>query len=69
MEASRFTAVWDRVQKLVKPERDANTYSKRARDYWWLYERSRPELYTTIANLNRVLVMSSNSPAHRSLHS
>ena len=47
MEASRFTAVWDRVQKLVKPERDANTYSKRARDYWWLYERSRPELYTS----------------------
>ena len=57
MEASRYTAAWDRVRKLVKPERDANTYSKRAHDYWWRYERGRHELYKAIANLDRVLVI------------
>ena len=29
------------VQRLVKPERDKNRYSKSARERWWLYERSR----------------------------
>ena len=56
-EASRYTAAWERVVKLVKPERDANTYSKRAHDYWWQYERSRPELYAAIANLDQVIVV------------
>ena len=47
MEASRYTAAWDRVQKLVRPFRTQNTYSKRAHDYWWQFERSRPELCTS----------------------
>jgi hypothetical protein len=33
------------------------THSKNAREKWWLYERSRPQLYRTIADLDRVLVV------------
>ena len=44
------------VEEKVKPEREVNKYSKSAREKWWLYERSRPELYDAIAKLNRVLV-------------
>lgn len=43
------------VRERVKPERDANTYSPRARENWWLYERSRGELYSSIAGLPTVL--------------
>jgi hypothetical protein len=39
----------------VKPERDKNTFSKSAREKWWLYERARPELYGAIEGADRVL--------------
>ena len=42
------------VRELVKPERDKNKYSPRARENWWLYERARPELYCAIANMKQV---------------
>jgi hypothetical protein len=44
------------VEDKVKPEREANKYSKTAREKWWLYERNRPELYGAIAECDRVLV-------------
>ncbi|MCT7956101.1 BREX-1 system adenine-specific DNA-methyltransferase PglX [Laspinema sp. D3] len=44
------------VEEKVKPEREANKYSKSAREKWWLYERNRPELYEAISGCNRVLV-------------
>ncbi|QSV70453.1 MAG: restriction endonuclease [Aphanizomenon flos-aquae KM1D3_PB] len=44
------------IREKVKPERDKNNYSKSAREKWWLYERSRPELYSAIAKMERVLV-------------
>jgi len=43
------------VRRLVKPERDGNTYSRSARERWWLYERSRPELYDAIDRFGHVL--------------
>lgn len=46
------------VEEKVKPEREANRYSKSARERWWLYERLRGELYATVAGLDRVLVKS-----------
>jgi hypothetical protein len=49
------------VREKVKPERDRNTFSKNAREKWWLYERSRPELYSTIAGMKRVLVIALTS--------
>jgi hypothetical protein len=45
------------VKQKVKPEREAITYSKNAKERWWVYERYRPELYSTIAPLKRVLVV------------
>ncbi|MGH3769889.1 MAG: type IIL restriction-modification enzyme MmeI [Pseudonocardiaceae bacterium] len=45
------------VEQKVQPERARNTYSKTARERWWRYERSRPELYEAIADLDRVLVI------------
>ncbi|MGL4499081.1 MAG: Eco57I restriction-modification methylase domain-containing protein, partial [Planktothrix sp.] len=44
------------VEEKVKPEREANKYSKSARKKWWLYERNRQELYEAIAGCARVLV-------------
>lgn len=45
------------VEEKVKPERMRNTFSKSAREKWWQYERGRPELYRTIAGLERVLAI------------
>src|SRR5690606_31119190 len=45
------------VRRLVKPERDRNKFSKGAREKWWLFERGRPELYTSIAGLDRVVAI------------
>ena len=44
------------VEERVKPERAGKSYSRSARERWWLYERWRPELYAGIAGLQRVLV-------------
>jgi hypothetical protein len=46
------------VEEKVKPERELNTYSRNAKEIWWQYERVRPELYATIAGMERVLVVS-----------
>ncbi|MEQ9355515.1 hypothetical protein [Coleofasciculus chthonoplastes] len=51
------------VEEKVKPEREANKYSKSAREKWWLYERNRPELYDAIAECDRVLVTARVSPS------
>lgn len=55
-KAMEYPDCFEIVERLVKPEREANKYSKTARENWWLYERSRPELYGTITGLGRVLV-------------
>ena len=44
------------VEEKVKPERMVNRFSKNAREKWWQYERGRPELYRSIAGMERVLV-------------
>ena len=44
------------VRERVKPERLINN-DKGGRDFWWRYLRPRPELYRTIARLERVLVL------------
>ncbi|MCL7459027.1 hypothetical protein M8I35_17745 [Micromonospora sp. MSM11] len=45
------------VEQKVKPERLENKYSDNARERWWQYERRRPELYSAIERLDRVLVI------------
>lgn len=56
-KARKYPDCFRIVEEKVRPERVANTYSKSAREKWWLYERSRPELYEAIAGMERVLVV------------
>ena len=56
MEASRFTAAWDRVERLVRPFRMQNNRKAR-RERWWQFAERAPNLYEAIANLDRVLVI------------
>ena len=60
MEASRYTAVWDRLEKLVRPIRMQNN-RKVYRDRWWQYAEKRPAMLQAIANLKRVLVIARHS--------
>ena len=55
--ARSYSEVFSRVERDVKPERLKVKHSKNARERWWLYERRRPELYSTIADMDRVLVV------------
>ena len=45
------------IEKTVKPERLANN-DRGAREFWWRFLRPRPELYRTIAGMEKVLVLS-----------
>ena len=49
------------VEEKVKPERMRNTFSRNAKENWWLYERSRPELYRAIENMDRMTVFAQTS--------
>ena len=59
--AADFPKCLDVIRWNVKPARDQITYSRRAKDYWWQYERNRPELYEAIVDLKRVLVVAATS--------
>ena len=56
-EAETWTDLINIVRDLVKPERDRQKRKVR-RERWWQYAEKCPELYTAIANLQRVLVIS-----------
>jgi hypothetical protein len=56
-KAMEYPACFEVVERLVKLERKVNN-DRGARDYWWRFLRPRPELYTKIAGLDRVLVVS-----------
>ncbi|MDT9698562.1 Eco57I restriction-modification methylase domain-containing protein [Streptomyces sp. P17] len=64
-KAAEYTDVFAVVEREVKPVRLQVTHSKHAREHWWQYERSRLELYSAIAGLERaiVIVRHSNSLA------
>lgn len=55
-QASKYTDCFQIVKDRVKPEREKNTYSKSAKEKWWLFERSRPDLYKTLESYNMALV-------------
>jgi hypothetical protein len=57
-KAQSYPDCFEIVERLVRPEREANRYSKTAKKNWWLYERWRPEMYATVADNERVLVVS-----------
>ncbi len=52
------------VREKVKPERDKNN-RKVYRDRWWHYAEKRPDLYATIAGMERVLVRVRVSEHHQ----
>ncbi|MEU2222018.1 type IIL restriction-modification enzyme MmeI [Streptomyces sp. NPDC018347] len=56
-KATEYADVFAIVERDVKPVRLKVTHSKHAREHWWQYERSRPELYAAIADLDRVIVI------------
>jgi hypothetical protein len=54
--AKKYPESYDQVVRLVKPDR-ANHSERNAREFWWRYQRSRPELYKAIAGMERVVVI------------
>ena len=58
--AKEYPDCYDHVLRLVKPER-ATHGEQRARDFWWRYQRPRPELYQAIASLDRVIAIAQTS--------
>lgn len=57
--AATYSAPFERVRLLVKPERDRlPDYKKRVREAWWRYEHQAPTLYATIAPLDHMLAIS-----------
>lgn len=56
-EAREYSEPFEIVERKVKHKRLEKNYSPSAREYWWLYERRRPELYEAISGMRRVLVI------------
>ena len=57
-ERSReYSLPFERVERLVRPERERNSYSASAKTFWWRFERGRSELYRAIAQLDRCIVI------------
>ncbi|MEV5987177.1 DNA methyltransferase [Streptomyces sp. NPDC052051] len=56
-KAAQYADVFAIVEQDVKPVRLKVTHSKHARENWWQYERSRPELYSAIADLHKVIAI------------
>jgi hypothetical protein len=54
--AAKYTECFDRVVRLVKPERETKN-DKTARTYWWRFLRPRPEMNRAIKGLSRVIVI------------
>ncbi|MEU0936168.1 DNA methyltransferase [Embleya sp. NPDC005971] len=59
--AREYPAVFEIVEKKVKPIRLQVTHSAKARQRWWEYERPRPELYEAIEGADLVLVIAQTS--------
>ncbi|MER6270831.1 DNA methyltransferase [Streptomyces sp900105755] len=56
-KARNYPKAYERVLRKVKPERDLNKFSKRAKEYWWLYERSRADLYRRIGEMELCIAL------------
>ncbi|MFJ8129781.1 Eco57I restriction-modification methylase domain-containing protein [Streptomyces hydrogenans] len=56
-EAEDYPKAYGQVLREVKPERERVKFSKTAREKWWLFERSRPELYRRLNSLDRCIVI------------
>ncbi|PWB56029.1 MAG: restriction endonuclease [Anaerolineales bacterium] len=59
-EAERYPLCLQIVRERVYPERQHHK-EKRTKENWWLFQRTRPELYRTISSLKRVLIIAQTS--------
>lgn len=55
-EAKQYPDCLAIIQEHVYPDRQRHKEA-RTREHWWQFQRTRPELYETIAQLDRVLVL------------
>jgi len=62
-EARRYPECFEIVERLVKPYR-MTVSEKRMREKWWLHQRPRPALYSTISGNRHVLVKALTSKHH-----
>lgn len=62
-KAKKYAECFDIIETQVKPERLKNNRLV-YRDKWWHYAEKRPALYSTIANMKRVLVRAQVSRTH-----
>ncbi|WP_437671206.1 Eco57I restriction-modification methylase domain-containing protein [Sorangium sp. So ce131] len=56
-EARRWPSALERIQRLVKPERDHNNRAS-YRDLWWLYAERQPALYEGLSHSRRCITLS-----------
>jgi hypothetical protein len=55
-KAKRYDLCYQRVYRLVRPEREKNS-DRRRREIWWRFTRPTPELYAAVADQDRVIVL------------
>jgi type I restriction-modification system DNA methylase subunit len=60
-EARKYEVPFERVERLVRPEREVNRYSAAARNRWWQFERSRAELYRAVRGLTSCILVAQTS--------
>ncbi|MEU4791457.1 DNA methyltransferase [Micromonospora tulbaghiae] len=56
IRAREYPDCYDQVARLVKPDRSRHS-ERLAREFWWRFQRPRPELYQAMAGMERVVVI------------
>lgn len=59
-QAKEYSDAFKIIETLVKPVRLLQN-DKKAKDYWWIYQRTRPELTKALKNLTKTLVVAKTS--------
>ena len=59
-DARQYPTCFEIVERLVKPYRET-VKTESTRKNWWLHERSRPDLYSSISKMDRVLAIALTS--------
>jgi type I restriction-modification system DNA methylase subunit len=61
--AASYIKPFERIYRRVRPERSKSTTAVGMQQYWWLFERSRPEMRAAISGLSEVLAITRHSVA------
>ncbi|MFD8588021.1 Eco57I restriction-modification methylase domain-containing protein [Streptomyces sp. NPDC059637] len=60
-KAAAYPKAYEKLEREVKLERESLKVNSSARERWWLYERSRIQLYKQLKNLERCIVLARSS--------